>query len=188
VRAIPPMPGGDLFERLPGRWLHLDSGATVDVTIDAPNTITASTNGVAFTTIPTEDGRLATSRGSGDFTMRLTSDDTLEVERDAGVREALQRVVAEAVLPADLSGTYGSAEIAATWTIAGGSLRVEGPLRAAGPWDIEPVEGDCIRIYTPMILDRGWLDCRILRDAGDRVTGLLVGSGRVRGVVFSRLA
>ena len=78
--------------------------------------------------------------------------------------------------------------MATPWTISGASLRIEGPLRTAGPWDIEPVEGDCIRIYTPMILDRGWLDCRILRDAGGGITGLTVGSGRVRGVVFSRLA
>jgi CubicO group peptidase (beta-lactamase class C family) len=188
VHPMPPMPGGDVYQRLSGRWLNRDSGVTVDVTTDAQGTVTASTNGVAFTTVPTEGGRLATSRGSADFTMRLAADDTLEIERDAGVTEALQRVAAEAVLPADLSGSYSSPEIAATWTISGASLRVQGPLRAAGPWDIEPVEGDCVRIYTPMILDRGWLDCRILRDAGGRVTGLSVGSGRVRGVVFSRLA
>ena len=187
VHAVPPMPGRDVLERLPGSWLNRDSGATVDVAINAQGRVTASTHGVTFTTIPTEDGRLATSRGSADFTMRLVANGTLEVERDAGVRETLQRVAEGAVLPADLSGRYESTEIAATWTITGATLRIEGPLLAAGPWDIEPVEGDFIRVYTPMILDRGWLDCRILRDASNRITGLRVDGGRAKGLMFTRL-
>ena len=56
---------------LPGRYLNRDTGATVDVAIDEAGRVTACTHGVAFTTIPTGDGRLATSRGSADFTMRL---------------------------------------------------------------------------------------------------------------------
>ena len=74
---------------------------------------TASTNGVSFTTIPTEDGRLATSRGSADFTMCLSSDDTLDVERDAGVRETLHRAAPGAVLPLDLAGRYRNPDCAA---------------------------------------------------------------------------
>jgi D-aminopeptidase len=188
VHAVPPMPGTDMLERLPGSWLNRDSGATVDVAINAQGCVTVSTHGVTFVTIPTEDGRLATSRGSADFTMRPVANGTLEVERDAGVRETLHRVPEGAVLPADLSGRYESAEIAAAWTITGATLRIEGPLLAAGPWDIEPVEGDFIRVYTPMILDRGWLDCRILRDASNRITGLGVDGGRAKGLVFTRLA
>ena len=60
----------------------------------------------AFATIPTAEGGLATSRGSADFTMRLDSEDTLEVERDAGMRETLHRVSGNAALPADLPGRY----------------------------------------------------------------------------------
>ena len=188
VHAVPRMPGEDTLQRLPGRWLDRDSGATVEVAIDADGGVIASTNGVSFTTIPTEDGRLATSRGSADFTMWLSSDDTLDVERDAGVRETLHRVAPGAVLPPDLAGSYRNADCAATWTIAGAALRIAGPLLSAGPWEIEPIEGDFFRAYTPMTLYRGWLDCRVLRDASGRVAGLRADGGRVKGLVFQRLA
>ena len=62
VHAVPPMPATD---RLPGRYLNRDTGATVDVAIDKVGRVTACTHGVAFTTIPTAEGGLATSRGSG---------------------------------------------------------------------------------------------------------------------------
>ena len=70
VHAVPPMPAP---EHWPGRWLNRDNGATVDVAIDPQGRVTACTHGAAFTTIPTEDGGLATSRGSADFTMWLVS-------------------------------------------------------------------------------------------------------------------
>ena len=121
----------------------------MDVAIDKAGCITASTHGVTFTTIPTADGGLATSRGSADFTMRLASDDVLEVERDAGVSETLHRVAPGAQLPADLPGRYTNVDTAAAWTIAAGGggndAQIVGPLRAAGPWEIEPIEGDFIR-------------------------------------------
>jgi CubicO group peptidase (beta-lactamase class C family) len=186
VHTMPRMPATDQLERPPGRWINRETGATVEVAIDAEGRVTACTNGVTFTTIPTDDGRLTTSRGSADFTMHPAAGDTLEIERDAGVRETLHRAASEAALPGDLSGRYESAEIGATWTIAGSTLRIAGPLLAAGPWDIEPVDDGFIRIYTPMILDRGWLDCRVLRDPGNRITGLHVDGARVKGVVFSR--
>jgi D-aminopeptidase len=192
VHAVPPMPPKSVLERLPGRWLNRDSGATVDVAINAAGRVTASTNGVTFTTIPTEDGGLATSRGSADFTMRLTAGDVLDVERDAGIHETLHRVADGATLPRDLPGRYDNADVAATWTIAATdgrmALQVAGPLLSAGPWEIEPIEGDFIRIVTPMTLYRAWLDVRVQRDAAGRITGLLVDGGRVRNVTFTQSA
>jgi D-aminopeptidase len=187
VRAMPPMPPTD---RLPGRYLNRDSGATVDVAIDDSGCVTASTHGTVFATIPTNDGGLATSRGSADFTMRLKADGSLAVERDAGSRETLDRVAPGAHLPADLPGRFYNPDIAATWTIAatetGMTLRVAGPLLAAGPWKIEPIEGDFIRIISPMTLFRAWLDVRVLRDATGRITGLHADGGRVKDLVFER--
>jgi len=108
--------------------------------------VTASTHGVVFTTVPTDDGGLATSRGSADFTMRLTADDVLEVERDAGVRETLHRIEPGAQTARRSAGRYGNPDTAATWTIAPGetgiALHVAGPLARRRPWEIEPVEGD----------------------------------------------
>jgi D-aminopeptidase len=187
VHAVPPMPATD---RLPGRYLNRDTGATVDVEIDEAGRVTARTHGVAFTTIPTAEGGLTTSRGSADFTMTLTSEDTLEVERDAGMREQLHRVLGDAALPADLPGRYHNADMAATWNVVtdetGMCLHVAGPLRTAGPWGIEPIEGDFVRIVSPTPLFRAWLDGRVLRDTEGRITGLHIDGGRVRNLLFSK--
>jgi hypothetical protein len=162
----------------------------VDVAIDKTGRLTAATYGVTFTTIPTGDGRLSTSRGSADFAMRSLSDGVLEVERDAGVRETLHRIAEASELPRDLPGRYSNPDIAATWTIvqadSGMALHIVGPLRANGPWEIEPVQGDCIRIISPMTLYRAWLDVRLLRDAAGEITGLHVDSSRARNLLFTR--
>jgi D-aminopeptidase len=188
VRALPSMPEA---EGLPGRYLNRDTGATLDVAHDNGR-VTAYSHGVAITTVPAPDGALATSRGSGDFTMRLISDDRLEVERDAGVKEILRRVTRDAKLPADLPGRYHNADVAAIWTISAREdrmdLLVEGPLRSGVRWEIEPIENDFIRIIAPTTLFRGWLDGRVLRDAEGRITGLHIDGGRARNLVFTREA
>lgn len=185
VHSVPPMPPPETLQAFAGRWLDRDGGATVDITVEGDRVV-ASTYGVAFTTVPTEDGRLATSRGSADFTMQLLSDDRLEVERDAGVREMLHRVQPGAALPADLDGRYINADCAAQWTIEDGALRIAGPLIVAGPWQLEPVEGDHFRIYTPMTLFRAWLDCRVQRDSSGRIAGICADGSRARGLMFQR--
>ncbi len=191
VHPLPPTPDWANSAQLAGQYLSRDTGATVDVGRDEQGRVTASVNGVTTWLVPAGDGQLATSRGSGDFAMRA-GNETIEVERDAGFRETLRRVAVGACLPADLPGTYVNPDTAATWTIteagAGGELRVAGPLIAAvGPWEVEPIARDHIRICTPMTLYRGWLDTRVMRDATGRITGLHVDGGRVKGLVFRRL-
>ncbi len=191
VHAVPPMPDWAAAEKLTGRYLNRDSAATVDIARDAKDRVTAGINGVTTFLVPTGDGRLTTSRGSGDFFLRFDVA-SIEVERDAGITETLHRVAAGAHLPADLPGRYANPDTAASWTITaaetGAELRVAGPLLlAAEPWEIEPIEGDIIRIYTPLTLYRGWLDTRVLRDASGRITGLHVDGGRVKGLVFARI-
>jgi D-aminopeptidase len=191
VHAVPPIPDWASAAELPGRYLNRDTAATVDVARDAKDRVTASVNGVATLLVPTADGRLTTSRGSGDFTLRFRAG-FIEVEHDAGVTETLHRVGPGARLPADLPGSYANPDTAATWTIAatdaGAELRVAGPLLLASePWEIEPIEADIIRIYTPLTLYRGWLDTRVLRDTSGRITGLHVDGGRVKGLVFTRV-
>lgn len=192
VHPVPPMPQWANAPELPGRYVEPRTGATVDVGCDEQGRITANQHGVATWMLPTEDGRLITSRGSGDFTMQFTGD-ALHIERDAGVSETLRRSATEPRLPADLPGRYVNADTAAAWTITAtdscAKLRVSGPLLAnVGPWEIEPIEGDCIRICTPLTLYRGWIDVRLQRDARGQVTGLHVDGGRVKGLVFSRLS
>jgi CubicO group peptidase (beta-lactamase class C family) len=187
VHAAPPMPE---TAKLPGRYLNRENGATVDVAVDKAGCLTASTYGVTFDTVATADGYLATSRGSDDFAMRLLADDVLEVRRDAGMREILHRIADGAGLPPDLPGHYSNADTAAAWTIAatdaGMTLRISGPLCVGGPWEIEPIEGDFIRVISPMTLFRAWLDARVMRDTAGAVTGLRVDGGRARNLFFAR--
>src|SRR5580658_3953566 len=116
VHAVPPMPDWADATELTGRYLNRDTAATVDLARDTQDRVTASLNGVATFLVPTADGRLTTSRGSGDFTLRFATD-AIEVERDAGITEPLHRVAPGARLPADLPGRYANADTAATWTI-----------------------------------------------------------------------
>jgi hypothetical protein len=122
--------------------------------------------------------------------MRRLADDMLEVERDAGMRETLHRIVDPSELPHDLPGHYSNPDISATWTItpagSGMTMHIVGPLRATGPCEIESIEGDCIRIISPITLYRAWLDVRVLRDATGAITGLHVDSGRARNLLFTR--
>jgi D-aminopeptidase len=191
VHPVPPMPEWATRAELSGCYLNRATGATVDIARVAQDRVTASVNGVTTFQLPTVDGRLATSRGSGDFTLRAEGE-TIELERDAGICETLHRITPGASLPTDLPGRYVNQDCAATWTItannAGAQLRVAGPLLVASvPWEIEPAEGDAIRIYTPLTLYRGWLDTRVLRDASGRIAGLQVDGGRVKGLVFARV-
>jgi D-aminopeptidase len=162
----------------------------VELARDKQGRVTANTNGTTTWLVATAEGLLATSRGSGDLTLRVEGN-VMALERDAGVRATLHRAAAVAVLPPDLAGRYANADTAATWAITatdvGAELRIAGPLVQAGPWDIAPVEGDHIRIYTPITLYRGWLDTTVRRDAGGKITGLHVDGGRVKGLVFTRL-
>ena len=116
VHAIPPMPPGSVARPL-SQSRH---GATADVAVDKAGRITACTHGVAFTTIPTDDGRLATSRGSADFTMRPVVGEILEVQRDAGIHETLHRV--PPAMPSCLP-TCRAAITTRTWRRPGQSLQ-----------------------------------------------------------------
>ena len=189
VQAVPLTPAWASAD-LAGLYLDRTTGATLELGRDAQGRVTANTNGTATWLVPTENGRLATSRGSGDLTLRVEGD-VVELERDAGVHATLQRVAPGAVLPADLPGRYTNADTAATWTIsatdASAELRIAGPLVQAGPWEVAPIEGDYIRIYTPITLYRGWLDTTVQRDAAGKITGLAVDGGRVKGLRFARL-
>jgi hypothetical protein len=134
---------------------------------------------------------LEAAHSAADFVAAPASDGhSMDVQLDAGTRAVYHRVAADAVLPADLVGTYGNDEIAATWRIAEEAgemvVRVAGPHVRSGPWAIEPIEGDVIRIYPPATQYRSWLDARVQRDAAGAVSGLAVNGGRARLLVFDR--
>jgi hypothetical protein len=71
VHAVPEMPDWAAQPALAGCYLLRAGGTTVEIGRDAKDRVTASVNGVTTYLVPTADGRLATSRGSGDFTLRF---------------------------------------------------------------------------------------------------------------------
>jgi hypothetical protein len=93
-------------------------------------------------------------------------------------------------VPEGLAGTYVSDEMAAVWTIAEEAdrlaVRVSGPVGRGGPWEIEGMEDDIFRIYTPGALFRGWMDVRTVRRVDGVITGLYVNGGRVKRLVLRR--
>jgi len=192
------LPDPDILARHAGRFLNPDAPATVDFTLSDRGILTGSTNGVAFEARSHGDGRLESANSGRDFTFRLAADgNSVEIEHDAGITATYHRVAPGASLPADLPGTYRSEEMAATWTITrrqegghptGMDLHIDGPHAKAGPWPLEAIEGDILRVWTPGSLYRSWLDARLLRDAQGAVTGLLTNGSRVKNLSFQRVA
>jgi D-aminopeptidase len=190
VQPMPSLPTSASMAGLPGPYLDRVTGATLqlDVVAGAP---VATLYGNANRLEPAADGRLEAAHSAADFVAAPASDGhSMDVQLDAGTRAVYHRVAADAVLPADLVGTYGNDEIAATWRIAEEAgemvVRVAGPHVRSGPWAIEPIEGDVIRIYPPATQYRSWLDARVQRDAAGAVSGLAVNGGRARLLVFDR--
>jgi D-aminopeptidase len=183
-----PVPG-PVGAALAGRWLDAASGFTLDVAAADEGPV-FRTHGLPFTPMLLHDGRMGLVRGPSVFALRVLTDDTVEVEQDAGVCTVMRRVVPGAALPVGLAGRFRSDEMAADWTISpdGGAVSVSGPvLAAAGPWMLEAIEGDCFRVNVPSVLFRGWLDARVVRDEAGAVTGLVVSGNRVKGVGYRRV-
>jgi D-aminopeptidase len=188
--AAPALPPRVALARLAGRYVDRDRLATVEFALADDGTPTAMMHGVPFALVGTGDGRLTARRDAFAFTARPSADgSTIEVETDAQTTSTFHRITAEAALPGDIAGRYVNAEIGATWRIAlrdgKAMLDVAGPLNSITGWEVEPIEGDIVRIIVPSVLYRGWLDARLEREGG-RVVGLRVETARVRGLLFER--
>jgi CubicO group peptidase (beta-lactamase class C family) len=189
VHPLPAPPARDTLAKLAGRYIDPATSATLDITVSDTGVPTLTTNGVPVTAEPTEDGRLASPRGSSVFMVRSTGPDTLEVEQDAGTVGTWRRLAEDATLPEGLVGTFRSDEMAADWTVIEQDgkiwIRASGPVATGPLWEIEPIEGDMIRVYTPGMLFRSWHDVRVMREDG-RVSALEVSGGRVKRARYHR--
>ena len=185
VHAVPAMPERTELERWPGRYLDHASGATIDVELTAEGRLVSRAHGLSSRLVARGDGWLRASRAAADFAARRVTDG-IEVVADAGHTAIYARLSGDAALPEGLDGRYVNAEIAATWTIAGTTMHVAGPVVGAENWTVAPVAGDFIRLCLPRLLFESWLDVRVQRDASGGVTGLLADGGRARGLLFSR--
>ncbi len=192
IALAPASPAATATTPLAGRWLDRATGATLDITVNDDGNTTFTTYGLPFVPSVQPDGRLGTIRGMTPFALRPMNPGTLQVEMDAGHTATYHRVPDDTPLPDGLPGAYRSDEIAATWTLATGEAGLQvtarGPVVSGGPWQIEAIEGDVIRIQVPDILFPSWLDVRVLRGATSGVEALSVSSGRVKHVLFRRMA
>jgi CubicO group peptidase (beta-lactamase class C family) len=189
--ASPKLPPREALAAMAGRFMHEETGATLDITVAQDGTPTLSTNGVPTIAEATEDGRLTMPRGSSVFTVAAAGPDAVLVEQDAGITATWQRVPDGAVLPANLPGRYRSDEMNATWTIApeadGMVVRAAGPVVHGPAWPVTPVTSADIRVHVPSTLMRAWLDVRVMRGADGAITELVVHGGRAKAVHFHRL-
>ena len=187
VQAPPPPLAG---AHLPGRYLDRDNLLTLDIELEADGTPKANMHGTAFALKSMADGRWTAWRGAFPFALR-DKGTTLEVETDAGETSTFHRLDSAAKLPADLPGRYVSHEIGAVWHIAASTdgrmtVEVQGPLHHVHGWEVAPIDGDVVRVYTPGIASRVWLDVRAEREGVGRISGLRVHGGRARHLVFAR--
>lgn len=192
VPRAPGLPAVDVLVRHVGRFLDPVGLATVDFSLSGDGVLSGSCNGVSFAVRATGDGRLAAATSARDFCFRLSADgDSMAIEQGAGEVAIWRRVAPGAALPAGLAGRYRSAEMAATWTISadsgGMAVAVAGPVAHAGPWPVEAVAEDVIRVWMPGALYRSWLDVRVVRDGGGAIGGLLANGNRVKNLAFARL-
>ena len=181
----------DAVRPLAGRWLDPVSGTTLDIAVTPEGTASFATFGQPFEPSTLPDGRLGTVRGMNSFALRPLGAETVEVELDAGHVATFRRVPSGAALPDGLPGRYRSEEMDADWTLEadGDGVQVlsRGPVTRGGPWRVEPVEGDRFRVPMPDLLP-SWLDVEALRDAAGAIAGLRVNGGRVKGVLYRRVA
>lgn len=179
IHPVPARP--DHLGAYVGRFIDPIAPQTIDFTISPEGDLLCNQFGAPGPLTPMPDGRMAAARSAPDFTCRLIEDGAaIEVEEDAGIIRRWERVQDDAPLPTDLDGTYISDEMAATWTITGANLRVDGPVARGATWELEPLAPDLVRVLVPGSLMRSWMDAKIMRDARGGVTGLLVNGGRVK--------
>jgi CubicO group peptidase (beta-lactamase class C family) len=158
-----------------GTWIEEGEGLSLD--IEAGGT-SGRMHGTPFALVPTADGRLAARRGAFPFRCALR-DGALEVEQDAG-RVATWRRASPTPLPKGLDGRWSCDELGADWVISGGQVRVEGPIRRAGPWRAEAVSPRLLRVHVPSTLWDAWADVVVEKDR------LVVNGSRARGLSFRR--
>lgn len=186
----PKLPPAAELAPLAGRYLDPETGATVDVAVPEQGAPTLAVNGLVATAEATEDGRLVIPRSSTVFGLRPHGANAVEVTLDAGVTAIWQRAPREPALPADLTGAWESAEMAARWEFeregAAMRVRVTGPVVRGAVWEVEPVAENDVRIHVPSTLMRGWLDVRLERDAGGAIAALVVNGGRAKQVRYTR--
>jgi len=192
LQPAPPPPDLAPLEAAAGTYASAEelSLFTLDVVEGRPR---VTQGGIPFWLAPREDGWLAAERGSFEFALKPPSGgETLQVAPGAGRTVSFTRLAGRPAPPADLAGTYVSADTGATWVIRregeAMTLSASGPLRAGRPpGPVRGVTGDVVEVEVPS----NWLPsigiARIERE-GAHVSGLTVSTGRIKRLRFERIA
>ena len=184
----PALPAG--LAALTGRWLADDGAVNLDLALAADGTPMVTQHGVPFALEAAPGGLLAARRAAIAFALEPRGD-SLVLHLDAGHRLTLHRAPAAVAPPAGLRGHYHCAELDADWTVVerDGALDVlvQGPIKHVGPWRLEPIAPDLLRLHAPGDAWQGWFDVTVRRNAEGEAAALVVHGARAKEQVFSRL-
>lgn len=147
--------------------------------------------GVPMEMIARGDGWLEADRGVFEFALRLpaTPGQPIDVDLGAGRIFPFRKLDPRDAVPADIAGTYHSADTGATWRMDGERIDVSGPYVAStAPWPLKGVARDVVEIE----MSYGWVTITQLahldRDAQGKPTGLTVSTARIKNMRFTKTA
>ena len=190
LKAAPPPITAAEIKPLAGTWFNAEEPSLFDLAW-RNGEATVTQNGLPFVLGRRADGWLAAERGSYEFAMKGGRADRARVDLGAG-RVLTFKKLRRKVVPAAITGTYGSADSGDTWKVErngdGWTAAVSGPLIAGGPaWPVQGIDADTVELHTP----GNWLAvtqlARLVRDRPGRVAALEVSTGRIKKMRFERV-
>lgn len=199
--AGPLAPTGPAAETLAGTWLNTELPAVFTLAMQ-DGELQATQWGLSFALARQADGSYLPWRGAYEFRLHALSADAVAVDVGAQQRAAFQRLRNDAVLPADLLGSYRSDDLDVTWhlgptpptqgtpgALAALQILVQGPVvRGTSPWPLRALATDLFEISAPGYGLTATLLARVRRDASGAAIGLEVASGRIRALKLVRVA
>ena len=177
------------IEPIAGTWFNADEPALFDLAWKDGEAVVTQ-NGLPFVLSGRADGWFGAERGSFEFLLKSDKDD-LQVDLGAGRVLPFVRLATRAAIPADLAGTYVSADSGARWDVRHENDRweiaVSGPLIASGqPWLVRGLDADTVETEMP----GSWISAtqlaHLVRKDG-RVTALEISTGRIKKMRFDRI-
>ncbi|MBM3623616.1 MAG: beta-lactamase family protein [Alphaproteobacteria bacterium] len=145
--------------------------------------------GVPMEMIARGDGWLEADRGVFEFALRLPAapGQPIDVDLGAGRVFPFRKLDPRGPVPADIAGTYHSADTGATWRIDGERIHVSGPYAIGTmPWSLKGVAGDVVEIE----MSYGWVTvtqlARLDRDTSGKPSGLTVSTARIKTMRFDK--
>ena len=180
------------IEPLTGTWFSASEPSLFELAW-RNGEVTVTQNGLPFALARRADGWLAAERGSFEFALTPDKPDSMQVDLGAGRIVRFAKLQKRAPIPAELAGTYASADCGAVWEIKPDGdqclVAVRGPLIAGGPrWPVAGIDPDTVEVTSPA----SWLTvtqlARLVRDAAGQVVALEVSTGRIKNMRFERQA